>query len=84
MNSSLSQTVREKIESDFDSAVQTEVAEMLSRYEGNEQNRVQLNILRLADGSREEVALLVDEANMDYRNIIFWAEYSEEERKIKS
>ncbi len=80
MNSLLSQTVWEKIESDFDSLVQAEITELLSYYDGNEQERVQLDILRLAKGSREEVSVLVDEANKDYRNIIYWAEYPEESR----
>lgn len=81
MNSSLSLTVWRKVESDFDSSAQANIAETLSSYNGNERERVQLDILRLAGGNNVEVSALVYEANQDYRNIIFWAEYSKESRK---
>lgn len=81
MNLLVSQLVREKIETDFDSSVQDKIAEMLSRYTGNEQERVQLDILRLVNGNEKEISSLIEEARLDYRNIIYWAEYPKEARE---
>jgi len=80
MDSSLNEAVRKKIESEFDSSARDEIAELLIRYKYNERERVQLDILHLADGDGEEVSRLVNKANEDYRDIIYWAEYPEESR----
>lgn len=57
---------------------------MLSSY-GEEthpegQERVLLDLLRLAGGDTQQVQELVDRAKRDYRDIIFWAEYPSESR----
>ena len=82
MNSPVSQNVWDKIKADFDSSIQAEIAEILSFYNGNEQERVQIDILHLANGNRDEVYFLVEAANKDYRDIIYWAEYAEESQSI--
>lgn len=73
-----SKKVWKRIKTDFEPEIQTDIAETLSSYEDNERERVQLYILQLANGNRDEVFELVDAANQDYRNIIFWAENPEE------
>jgi len=78
MNSPVSQNVWDKIKADFDSAIRAEIAEILSFYNGNERERVQIDILHLAKGDKDEVYTLVDTAKKDYRDIIYWAEYLEE------
>jgi len=76
--SSLSKKVWDKIKTHFELSSQTEIAEILNLYKDNERERVQLYILQLAKGSKDEVYSLVDAANQDYRDIIFWAEKPEE------
>jgi hypothetical protein len=71
--------VWKQIKADFNEpSIQTEVAEILNLYCDNERERVQLYILRLANRNKDDVYNLVDVANRDYRNIIFWAENPEE------
>ena len=74
----VSENVWERIKTDFESQVQTEIAEILNLYSGSERERVQLCILGLAEGKADDVYSLVDAANRDYRDIIYWAEYAEE------
>ena len=45
-----------------------------------EQERVLLDILKLAKGDENELTELLARAKKDYRDIIFWAEYPEESR----
>ena len=75
---SISENVWKKIKSDFEPSTQNEIAEILNLYGDNERERVQLYILQLADGNKDEVYSLVEAADQDYRNIIFWAENPEE------
>jgi predicted metalloprotease len=77
---SISRNVLKKIEDDFDESNQSEIVEVLSLYSGNETERVQADILRLAKGDAKEVENLVGSAMRDYRDVIFWAEYPEESR----
>jgi len=60
---------------DEDSAL---VEKMLATYTGNEENRVQVAILKLALGSIDGVKYHVDCAQKDYRDIIYWADYPSE------
>ena len=77
---SISKKVRNRIETEYDPSIQTEIAEVLNLYEDNERERVQLHILQLANGNKDEIYSLVEAANQDYRNIIYWAENQEPEK----
>jgi len=74
----LSRRVWKKLRTDFEPSIQPEIAEILNLYGDSERERVQLYILQLAKGNQREVVGLVEEANQDYRNIIFRAENPEE------
>ena len=75
---SISEKVWKKIKTDFEPSDQNEIAEILNLYSDNERTRVQLYILQLANRNKDEVYSLVEAANQDYRDIIFWAENPEE------
>lgn len=70
----LSEKVWDRIRIDFEPSRQTQVAELLDLYDNNERERVQLYILQLAKGDVAELCRFVDAANLDYRDIIYWAE----------
>jgi hypothetical protein len=50
----------------------------LERYSGPERQRVQLAILVLASRDVEALEQLIDDANLDYRDVLYWAEYPED------
>jgi hypothetical protein len=58
------------------------VVDLLDRYGvasyERERERVQLAILKLAEGNEEKLRELVDIAKHDYRDVLLWAEYPEE------
>ena len=60
------------------------VLELLDRYGvesyERERERVQLAILKLSEGNEEKLREFVAVAKRDYRDVLFWAEYSEESR----
>ena len=60
------------------------VLELLDRYGvesyERERERVQLAILKLSEGNEEKLRDFVAVAKRDYRDVLFWAEYSEESR----
>ena len=47
----------------------------------NEVERVRIAILKLSEGSLEELARVVVQAKQDYRDVLAWAEYPEALRK---
>jgi|GEM_PF-6463518 len=71
---SISKKVWDRIKTDFEPSQQTEIAAALSLYKDTERQRVQMYILQLARGNKEEVCNPVEFANQDYRNIVYWAE----------
>ena len=54
------------------------VRDLLAEYTGNEPERVQLAILVLADGDTSALLDMVRAAHLDYRDVLYWAEYPEE------
>lgn len=55
----------------------------LTRYDGKEAARVHLAIIHLSNGDPDELRRMVDVALIDYRDVLFWAEYPEEVEKMK-
>jgi len=60
-----------------------EMRNALARYTGKETARVQLAIITLSRGEPEELYRMVDAAQGDYRDVLFWAEYPDEVNKTK-
>lgn len=77
-------TVKARIEKDFPREHHAKVEALMATYGTEtfhkEQERVLLDILLLAKGDLRVVEELVERARMDYRDIIFWAEYPAESR----
>ena len=50
----------------------------LRRYPGPETPRVHRAVLALSGGNLSELEALIDAANEDYRDVLYWAEYPKE------
>ena len=69
----------ERITKEFSSGDRSAVAELLISYSGPEEARVIWDILGLSGGSAEKVRRYVEAAKMDYRDILYWAEYYQDD-----
>ena len=80
----LSGSVKEKIRECFATPSDRERAEklLLEYQNGNERGveRIRLGILELCDSSLEKVSYYLQTAKTDYRDLILFAEYDEDER----
>lgn len=47
-------------------------------------SRVQLAILKLSNNKIEKVKEYVDKANQDFRDVLYWAEYTKEDKRIEN
>lgn len=45
-----------------------------------ERERVQIDILKLSEGSVDKLLHFVTAAKLDYRDVLYWAEYSDEKK----
>ena len=80
MSQPLSPKVKEKVASMYGGEDIDRVLEMLAlygteRYE-REPERVQLAILKLADGNLGRLSHMIENAKADFRDVLYWAEYS--------
>lgn len=71
----LASDIRARIVADFGAESLFQVAAELARYTGAEGDRVRRCILYLASGSRAALRENVHLANVDYRDVIWSAEY---------
>jgi hypothetical protein len=74
----ISDTVQQAVAAAFPDDDRPAVLAALRGYQWGEPTRVQLAILALADGDLDKVENLVEHANGDYRDVLYWAEYPEE------
>lgn len=54
-----------------------EARTVLLGYADNEPDRVRKAILKLSEGNLADLKHYVKQGNQDYRDILYWAEYSE-------
>jgi hypothetical protein len=59
------------------------VVRALATYEGPERNRVIRCIVYLVAGDTQRTSHYVGVANQDYRDVIYWAEYDSDDRKVR-
>jgi hypothetical protein len=64
-----------KLASDFPVELPAAVLALLDEYRHHEKERVIRCILHLAEGRIERLRDLVESANLDYRDVVLWAEY---------
>jgi hypothetical protein len=55
---------------------------LLESYLGNEPGRVKMAALALAKGNLAELQRLMAAAQLDYRDVLYWAEYPEESKSM--
>ena len=75
----LSPVVRSRVAGEFPSTEQPEVELLLAQYDDLEIERVQLAILHLAKGQLPDVARHLAAAREDYRDVLYWAYYYEDD-----
>lgn len=75
----LSPIVRSRVAGEFAPAEQPEVELLLAQYDDLEIERVQLAILQLSKGQLADIARHVAAAREDYRDVLYWAYYYEDD-----
>lgn len=80
---SLEPRTLERIAREFPTADQASVAELFTRYSGPEAPRVVWDILDLSKGSLEKAKRFLDAARIDYRDVLYWAEYQATDPMLK-
>jgi hypothetical protein len=75
----LSPIVRSRVAGEFAPAERPEVELLLAQYDDLEIERVQLAILHLSKGQVGDIARHVAAAREDYRDVLYWAYYYEDD-----
>lgn len=73
----------DRISTDFSEAEIARVAGLLNDYSGPERNRVIWDILELSQGDFEKLTNYSHAAQKDYRDILYWAEYFDNDPMLK-
>lgn len=73
----LEQRTLDRIAAEYSPAEQQSVAEILDSYHGPERARVIRDILDLSKGDTQKLLEYVRTALIDYRDVLYWAEYFE-------
>jgi hypothetical protein len=79
----LEQRTLDRIAKDFFPAERASVLELLSGYSGSENGRVTWDILALSNGSLDKIRQYIQVAQIDYRDILYWAEYYENDPMLR-
>jgi len=77
--------VERVVRRDFPADSFSEILSTLDQYDassGPPSARVQLAILKLADGNPTTLRKCIEDAKMDYRDVLAWAEYPDYMRKV--
>jgi hypothetical protein len=80
---SLEQRTLERIAREFPASEQESVIGWLNTYSGPEAGRIAWDILELSKGQVKMVGHYVKQANMDYRDVLYWAEYYDNDPLVK-
>ena len=78
----LPRDVLERVRATFVNAEVTAAVAALEEYSGPERGRVMRCIVHLSNGSLEVLQHHVRNALNDYRDVIYWAEYDRNDRRI--
>jgi len=79
----LEQRTLERIAKQFPATERASVVELLSGYAGPESKRVTWDILKLSNGSLDNVRRFSKAAQIDFRDILYWAEYYENDPMLR-
>lgn len=80
---SLEPRTLERIVREFSASEQALVIELLSGYSGPEAGRVAWDILELSKGNLESVRHYLQAAHADYRDVLYWAEYYDNDPMLR-
>jgi hypothetical protein len=80
---SLEQRALQSIAKEFPAAEHALVIALLGGYSGPESGRVRWDILELSKGSLENLRRFTKAARSDYRDILYWAEYYENDPMLR-
>ena len=80
---SLEDRLFERIATEFANGDRTAVIELLSSYSGPEPDRARWDILELSKGKLEKIRHFVEAARVDYRDILYWAEYYDNDPMLR-
>jgi hypothetical protein len=72
---SLEPRTLDRIAKEFPREDRPAIMEALACYRGPEADRVRWDILQLSKGSADDVRRYLDAAKVDYRDVLYWAEY---------
>lgn len=72
-----------RIDREFVGKGRTAVVELLTSYAGPEPARVRWDILELSKGSLENIQKYVQSAQTDYRDVLYWAEYFDNDQLLR-
>jgi hypothetical protein len=75
--------IARRVHSDFSQADRPSVVNALEMYHGPEPDRVRRCIVHLAAGALEKIGHFVQVANADHRDVIYWAEYDTDDRRVR-
>ena len=79
----MEQRTLDRIRREFRGPDQNGVVELLASYSGAESDRVRWDILELSKGRLEKIGEYVKAAQTDYRDILYWAEYYENDPLLR-
>lgn len=80
---SLEKRTTERIAQEFAGSDLALVGELLDGYSGSEAGRVVWDILELSQGSVEGVRRYLQAAQVDYRDVLYWAEYYKTDPQLR-
>jgi hypothetical protein len=73
----------EYVRSNFEEPDRSVVTKVLESYAGPEPDRVRRCVLHLANGDAGQVKELIEAATVDYRDVIYSAEYDCNDRQLR-
>lgn len=82
-NAPLPPDIVRRIRADFAEPDIAAVIQALQSYTGPEPDRVRRCILHLAARALDKVTHFASAANGDYRDVLFWAEYDRDDRRVR-
>ena len=80
---SMEQRTLERIRQEFQEPDLDGVIELLASYSGPESDRVRWDILELSKGELGKIGEYVKAAQSDYRDILYWAEYYQNDPMLR-
>lgn len=80
---SLEQRALDRIAGEYSPAERSTVEDLLASYSGPERDRVIWDILALSGGDSQKLLHCLHTAQLDYRDILYWAEYYDKDPLVQ-